>query len=183
MPNCKKPFPSSKALHSFAGSNLSLGGCHLDFILGFPRTQINKDSIYVVVDHFSKMAHFTPWDKINNETHVVESYINEVMRLDGIPRSVVLDQDTKFLIHFWVTLWTKMGTKLKYNTTCHPQMNGQTEVTNRTLGLFWGLRSNPTPKLGTLSSPMPNLHTIRYQPRPPACLHSRLFMGLSLWVL
>ena len=71
------------------------------------------------MDRFSKMAHFIPCKKTSNAEHVAEIFFKDIVRLYGLPRSIISDRDINFVGHFWKTLWKKMGTELKFSSTFH----------------------------------------------------------------
>jgi hypothetical protein len=91
----------------------------MDFVLGLPRTQWASDSILVVVDKFSKMAHFVACKKTMDAAWITHLYFREIMRLHGVPRCITSDWDTKFISSFWKSLWGKLGTKLNFSSAYH----------------------------------------------------------------
>ena len=72
----------------------------MDFIVGLPRTSNGYDTIWVIVDRLTKSAHFLPIKKTITLEHLAELYVKEVVRLHGVPKSIISDRDTRFTSHF-----------------------------------------------------------------------------------
>jgi len=99
----------------------------MDFIIVLPRSQKGNNTVWVIMDHLTKLAHFIPFMLGQSTELLAKKYLQEVVRLHGVPVSIVSDRDTKFLSHFWKRFQESLGTRLKFSTTYHSQTNRQSE--------------------------------------------------------
>ena len=100
----------------------------MDFVSGFPLTQQKHDSVWVIVDRLTKSAHFIPVRIDYSMDRLTELYVDEIVRLHGVPLSFVSDRDPRFTSRFWKELQAALGTKLNFSTSFHPQTDGQSEI-------------------------------------------------------
>ena len=98
----------------------------LDFVEALPCVR-GKSVILTVVDRFSKYCHFIPLSHPYSAESVAQVFFAEIVRLHGVPQSIVSDRDTVFTSNFWRELMRLVGTKLHMTTAFHPQSDGQTE--------------------------------------------------------
>ncbi|KAL0551864.1 hypothetical protein IC582_010953 [Cucumis melo] len=96
----------------------------MDFITGLPRTLRGFTVIWVVVDRLTKSAHFVPGKSTYTASKWAQLYMSEIVRLHGVPVSIVSDRDARFTSKFWKGLQTAMGTRLDFSTAFHPQTDG-----------------------------------------------------------
>src|SRR3984957_10122066 len=94
------------------------------------------DSILVVVDSFTKMAHFIPTRKDINAPGVAELFLNYIWKLHGTPNNIVLDRGAVFASRFLRELYSHLQIKPRLSTAYHPQTDGQTECVNQVLENF-----------------------------------------------
>jgi hypothetical protein len=105
----------------------------MDFIVGLPKTTKGFDSIWVIIDRLTKIAHFLPV-KIDHPVAVyAQLYIACILSLHGVPKTIVSDCGPQFVSKFWSQLHKSLGTKLLHSLAYHPQTSGQTERVNQIL--------------------------------------------------
>ena len=105
----------------------------MDFITGLPTSSRGNDSIWVIVDRLSKVAHFIPVKTTYQSAKLAELYIARIVSLHGTPKTIVSDRGTQFTSRFWQKVQEGLGTKLNFSTAYHPQTDGQTERVNQIL--------------------------------------------------
>jgi hypothetical protein len=102
---------------------------------GLPLSE-GANTILVIVDRFTKYAHFVPMKHPFTAPQVARVLIDSVVKLHGMPKSIVSDRGSIFTSIFWRQLFQKLGTKLKFTTAYHPQTDGQTERVNQSLEMY-----------------------------------------------
>jgi hypothetical protein len=95
----------------------------MDFITRFPRTGKQHDSIMVVVENLTKVAHFIPLKTTHKEANIVDIFMREIARLHGIPKTIVSNKDLKFTSKFWKGLFKGFRTNLNFITSYHLESN------------------------------------------------------------
>ena len=114
-------------------SSIEMGKITMDFVTGLPRNKRQHDAIWVIVDRLTKSTHFLPINVEDLLEKLAKLYVDEIVRLHGVPVSIVSDRDPRFTSRFWASLQAALGTRLHFSTAFHPQTDGQSERTIQTL--------------------------------------------------
>ena len=105
----------------------------MDFVMGLPRIFRKHDAVWAIVDRLTKSAHFLPIQTSDFLDKLASLYVSEIVKLHGVPVSIMLDKDPRFTLYFWGSLQNALGMKLHFSTAFHPQTDGQSERTIQTL--------------------------------------------------
>jgi hypothetical protein len=102
----------------------------MDFIAGLPRTQDGYDTIWVIVDRLTNVAHFIPVKTTYSDAKLAVLYMSRIMCLNGVPNKIMLDRGSQFTSMFWEKLHESIDTKLNFSSAYHLRIDGQIERTN-----------------------------------------------------
>ena len=100
----------------------------MDFVSDLPIAQRKHDAVWVIVDRLIKSTHFLPVRLDYSMDRLAKLYVSEIVKLHGIPLSIVSNRDPRFTSRFWKELQSDFGTRLNFSTAFHPQTDGQSEI-------------------------------------------------------
>ena len=116
-------------------------GITCDFITDLP-TSNGHNALLVFVDRFTKMTHLVPCNKTTDAPQFARLFVDHVIRLHGIPESLVSDRGSLFTSHFWKSLSQMLRLKGRLSTAFHPQTDSQTERMNQTIEQYLRIYCN-----------------------------------------
>ena len=99
----------------------------MDSVSSFPLTQRKHEAVWVIVEKLTKSVRFLPVRLDYSMDRLAELYVNEIVRLHGIPLSIVFNCAPWFTPRFWKELQSAFGTRLNFSAAFHPQTDGQSE--------------------------------------------------------
>jgi hypothetical protein len=105
----------------------------MDFIVGLPRTQLGYDSIWVIIDRLTKVAHFIPVKTTYSGLLLTELYMSRIVYLHGVPKKTMSNRGTQFTLRFWERFHETLDTQLHFSSAYHTHTDGQIERVNQIL--------------------------------------------------
>lgn len=125
----------------------------MDFVVDLPLS-LGCQVIWVVVDRFSKMAHFIPLARLPSARALASLFIQDIFRLHGLPSSVVSDRGPQFMAKFWRVFCLSLKITVSLSSAYHPESNGQTERVNQSLKQYLRCYASSSPNSWVKSLPL-----------------------------
>lgn len=117
----------------------------MDFVEGLPKSE-GKDVIWVIVDRFTKYAHFIPLSHPFTADQILTQFLEHFYKLHGLPTVIVSDRDRIFTSSTWKEVFEKAGVKLHFSSAYHPQTDGQSERVNQCLENYLRCMTSSKPR-------------------------------------
>lgn len=111
----------------------------MDFVVGLPKTREGYDAVSIIFDQLTKSANFMLIKVTYTLEKLAELCVPNIVRLHGIPLSIISDRDSRSTSTFWKSVQEAMGSELRFSTSFHPQTDGQSEDTIQTLENILGV--------------------------------------------
>ena len=96
----------------------------MDLITHLPKTKASHDALLVVMDYLTKMVILRPTFCIASAVDIAKLFVDSVVRVHKLPKTIVSDRDSRFTSHFWRELFKNIGTTLAMSSGFHPQIDG-----------------------------------------------------------